>query len=92
MECEKEFGFFKRKHHCRACGSVVCSACSPYQANIPTIEEVGGSRVCVNCFGLKVTVNGLKQDTSSLDDESFENISSSDGHGSSTYSGCCFLA
>ena len=24
MICESDFGFFKRKHHCRACGSVVC--------------------------------------------------------------------
>jgi hypothetical protein len=24
MVCRSDFGFFKRKHHCRACGSVVC--------------------------------------------------------------------
>lgn len=24
MVCQSDFGFFKRKHHCRACGSVVC--------------------------------------------------------------------
>jgi hypothetical protein len=60
MECETEFSFFKRKHHCRACGSVVCGTCSPYQARIPNIDEPGGSRVCVNCFGLKVNVSVMK--------------------------------
>lgn len=60
MECEAEFTFFKRKHHCRACGSVVCGTCSPYQARISAIEEPGGSRVCVNCFGLKVNVSVMK--------------------------------
>lgn len=24
MLCRSDFGFFKRKHHCRACGSVIC--------------------------------------------------------------------
>lgn len=54
MICAKLFGWFKgrSRHHCRACGSLVCYQCSPYEANIPHIEE-GKSRVCKNCFGLK---------------------------------------
>eukprot|EP00040_Diaphanoeca_grandis_P028635 m.166169 g.166169 ORF g.166169 m.166169 type:complete len:765 (+) comp31420_c1_seq2:420-2714(+) len=26
--CQQEFGVFRRKHHCRSCGGVVCDACS----------------------------------------------------------------
>lgn len=53
MICLKDFNWFKLKHHCRACGQLVCNSCSPYSTTIPTLEEDGGSRVCVNCFGLK---------------------------------------
>ncbi|KAJ3048910.1 hypothetical protein HK097_010078 [Rhizophlyctis rosea] len=28
MICEHDFSLFNRKHHCRACGKVVCGACS----------------------------------------------------------------
>jgi len=27
--CSAPFGFLRRKHHCRRCGELVCSACSP---------------------------------------------------------------
>ncbi|KAI9996698.1 hypothetical protein PInf_014441 [Phytophthora infestans] len=28
--CNKRFNMFKRKHHCRACGEVICNSCSLY--------------------------------------------------------------
>ena len=28
MLCEKQFGVFSRKHHCRSCGWAVCAGCS----------------------------------------------------------------
>jgi len=33
--CEQEFSFLFRKHHCRKCGRVVCSTCSPHRITIP---------------------------------------------------------
>ncbi|KAI0175995.1 FYVE-domain-containing protein [Hypoxylon sp. FL1284] len=33
--CYTQFSFFVRKHHCRKCGRVVCSACSPHRITIP---------------------------------------------------------
>merc|ERR1711871_789074 len=27
--CTKEFNLLRRRHHCRACGRVVCKKCSP---------------------------------------------------------------
>ena len=33
--CGKPFAFWFRKHHCRKCGRVVCSNCSPHRITIP---------------------------------------------------------
>lgn len=30
-ECNKEFGFFLRKHHCRCCGRIFCDTCSKWK-------------------------------------------------------------
>ena len=55
MICNGVFGVFNWQHHCRACGYVVCSFCSPFNVSIPECVEFGelSSRVCNNCFGLK---------------------------------------
>ncbi len=53
MICFTSFGWFNLKHHCRACGMLVCGGCSPFLTMIPQLEEENGSRVCKNCFGLK---------------------------------------
>eukprot|EP01107_Rhizomastix_libera_P000694 TRINITY_DN1133_c0_g1_i2.p1 TRINITY_DN1133_c0_g1~~TRINITY_DN1133_c0_g1_i2.p1 ORF type:complete len:1535 (-),score=386.44 TRINITY_DN1133_c0_g1_i2:513-5117(-) len=44
--CGKEFKFFVRRHHCRACGKIFCSSCSSKHA----IVDGERSRVCVDCF------------------------------------------
>lgn len=33
--CNKQFGLFLRKHHCRACGGVFCSTCCSKNTEIP---------------------------------------------------------
>ncbi|KZF22463.1 hypothetical protein L228DRAFT_268926 [Xylona heveae TC161] len=33
--CNTPFTFWYRKHHCRKCGRVVCSGCSPHRITIP---------------------------------------------------------
>lgn len=60
MVCSQPFGWWlgRPKHHCRACGALVCHACSPYVTTVPGLNEFGGSRVCINCFGLKPGVFG----------------------------------
>ncbi|XP_067213787.1 zinc finger FYVE domain-containing protein 16 isoform X4 [Linepithema humile] len=51
MLCDVKFTVLKRRHHCRACGKVLCNKCCnmkfrlEYQGNID-------SRVCVSCYDL----------------------------------------
>ncbi|XP_050693337.1 FYVE, RhoGEF and PH domain-containing protein 6-like isoform X1 [Eriocheir sinensis] len=48
MECASQFTMVRRKHHCRACGAVVCSKCSSFKASLA--YECGKSvRVCRTC-------------------------------------------
>lgn len=59
MICAKPFSslYFRFRHHCRACGNLICGECSPYKTRIASlVKEESMSRVCLNCFGLKVTV------------------------------------
>eukprot|EP00808_Paulinella_micropora_P020149 g78770.t1 len=56
--CDKAFGFFRRKHHCRMCGRIVCDPCSKqtrplmYRASptgpIENVEKLP-MRVCDHC-------------------------------------------
>ncbi len=38
------------RHHCRACGNIVCSRCSNYTAIISSLQELGKVRVCRLCY------------------------------------------
>jgi hypothetical protein len=55
MLCGKDFSWFKgrAKHHCRACGLLVCYKCSPHVSEVPYLGEEKESRVCRSCFGIK---------------------------------------
>lgn len=44
--CNKRFSMFRRKHHCRACGEIICGKCSLYH-RIKKGENA--TRVCVSC-------------------------------------------
>jgi hypothetical protein len=53
QRCEAKFGFFKRKHHCRACGYVVCLKCSEHKLYLP--GYVKPERVCIVCCSKAVS-------------------------------------
>jgi FYVE/RhoGEF/PH domain-containing protein 5/6 len=46
--CESEFTFTFRRHHCRACGKVVCNPCSLGRALLPYKKKP--TRVCDKCL------------------------------------------
>lgn len=44
-----QFSMFDRRHHCRRCGRVVCSHCSPHRKIVEGYGDVP-VRTCVDCF------------------------------------------
>ncbi|KAI9291816.1 Dbl homology domain-containing protein [Neoconidiobolus thromboides FSU 785] len=53
--CKEEFTVFKRKHHCRLCGNVVCHTCSNNTFFIPgqSLVDHRPARACDKCYKLK---------------------------------------
>lgn len=51
MQCEARFTFTKRRHHCRACGKVFCSACCSLKNKLQYMENKE-ARVCLACHQL----------------------------------------
>eukprot|EP00301_Raphidiophrys_heterophryoidea_P000158 c10081_g1_i1.p1 GENE.c10081_g1_i1~~c10081_g1_i1.p1 ORF type:complete len:1239 (+),score=348.75 c10081_g1_i1:3275-6991(+) len=48
--CKLMFVWHRRRHHCRACGRLVCDNCSPARASLVWLGlEPGFHRVCVEC-------------------------------------------
>jgi len=67
--CEQEFGVFRRKHHCRSCGTVVCDSCSLHREYLakpstffPIDGQVDEAEPCV----LQRVCNPCKKDFESL--------------------------
>ncbi|MGH0186556.1 UNVERIFIED_CONTAM: hypothetical protein FKN15_022314 [Acipenser sinensis] len=52
MRCKEPFNaFIRRRHHCRACGYVVCWKCSDYKAALE-YDENRQNRVCFECSSI----------------------------------------
>ncbi|XP_077495973.1 uncharacterized protein LOC144106898 isoform X2 [Amblyomma americanum] len=47
--CTSGFTFTHRRHHCRACGKVVCAACSSHRLPLPYLGDKP-VRTCDDCF------------------------------------------
>lgn len=60
MLCDVMFTKFRRRHHCRACGRVVCGNCSSFKA---ALEYKNGKheKVCEVCH--KILVKGSSEET-----------------------------
>jgi hypothetical protein len=57
MLCRKSaFGMFSYKHHCKACGNVMCSECASNTAEINELPDSGPFRVCDLCFYGQVSI------------------------------------
>jgi hypothetical protein len=50
MICHGAFGMFRWAHHCRSCGNLVCSVCSPDNVVIEELSELGPVRICIMCY------------------------------------------
>ncbi|XP_053151637.1 FYVE, RhoGEF and PH domain-containing protein 1 [Hemicordylus capensis] len=50
MQCKEPFNALtKRRHHCRACGHVVCGKCSEFRARL-VYDNNRPNRVCTDCY------------------------------------------
>jgi hypothetical protein len=51
--CTVKFGARKRRHHCRACGEVICGSCSRWHAKPGEKEGLKSKqqRICARCNG-----------------------------------------
>jgi len=54
--CQVPFGLLHWKHHCRACGNLVCQKCSKFTSKIKAFEELGLLKVCSECHKSKVRI------------------------------------
>eukprot|EP00730_Choanoeca_flexa_P014259 TRINITY_DN6168_c0_g1_i2.p1 TRINITY_DN6168_c0_g1~~TRINITY_DN6168_c0_g1_i2.p1 ORF type:complete len:323 (+),score=51.65 TRINITY_DN6168_c0_g1_i2:206-1174(+) len=69
MVCTKvQFTLMKRRHHCRACGAVVCGACSSKRKVLPNIGSKP-VRVCDPCFDKPDAGVPAQEDDGESDDD-----------------------
>lgn len=61
MECTMAFTALKRRHHCRACGRIVCSHCSGDKVSLE-YDHNKPNRVCSSCFK-SITKGGQAKET-----------------------------
>ena len=53
--CFSRFGLFTGRHHCRACGNLICQHCSPYNTLLFGFESLGPLRTCTKCTNMEVS-------------------------------------
>ncbi|KAM9829058.1 FYVE, RhoGEF and PH domain-containing protein 1 isoform X1 [Syngnathus typhle] len=54
MKCQEAFNALtRRRHHCKACGHVVCGKCSEFRARL-SYDNNRTNRVCVDCYAMLV--------------------------------------
>lgn len=72
--CGKDFSIWtRRRHHCRACGELVCGDCSPFSAAFPQLGYKEPVRVCTKCSKAEVVASAastLVFDSGESDSES----------------------
>lgn len=51
QECGQKFTVIRRRHHCRACGRVLCAQCCHDKAPLPYMDYKE-ARVCGSCLQL----------------------------------------
>mmetsp|Transcript_75107 Transcript_75107/g.150977 ORF Transcript_75107/g.150977 Transcript_75107/m.150977 type:complete len:335 (-) Transcript_75107:247-1251(-) len=66
MVCEQAFKpVFRWRHHCRQCGILVCSSCSPHRLPVKGLKA-GNHRVCGNCYEAAMRTPALSVSAASL--------------------------
>lgn len=64
MRCDTKFSVIKRRHHCRACGKVLCNNCCNMRAKLAYLD-FQEDRVCSICYNLLTTDDYYGENTPS---------------------------
>eukprot|EP01112_Ceratiomyxa_fruticulosa_P020000 TRINITY_DN668_c0_g1_i4.p1 TRINITY_DN668_c0_g1~~TRINITY_DN668_c0_g1_i4.p1 ORF type:complete len:429 (-),score=79.49 TRINITY_DN668_c0_g1_i4:99-1385(-) len=73
--CTASFNVFKRKHHCRLCGSVICDGCSSQKLRLLYMGYDGPVRVCDVCYQQNEEIDqndDLEEEEISDEEESYQ--------------------
>ncbi|XP_017781380.1 PREDICTED: zinc finger FYVE domain-containing protein 9 isoform X2 [Nicrophorus vespilloides] len=68
LHCNMKFTVIKRRHHCRACGFVLCSKCCNSKHRLEYLDME--ARVCTRCYDIlsklqnETTINDVNSDNS----------------------------
>ncbi|XP_025424618.1 zinc finger FYVE domain-containing protein 9 [Sipha flava] len=65
MRCQLKFTVVKRRHHCRACGEVLCSKCCNLRARLSYMNNNEG-RVCQQCFNTLARASQVEQKVATI--------------------------
>ncbi|XP_026806673.1 zinc finger FYVE domain-containing protein 9 [Rhopalosiphum maidis] len=65
MRCQLKFTVVKRRHHCRACGEVLCSKCCNLRARLSYMNNNEG-RVCQQCYNTLVRASQVEQKVATI--------------------------
>jgi hypothetical protein len=82
--CEVIFSLFKRKHHCRYCGEIICDKCSLNRIQI--YKSQGAVRICDQCVSIQFGKDTFDDKTNRKHDEKLNvkiktnNICGNDDH------------
>ena len=60
MSCTTAFTTLRRRHHCRACGKIVCSHCSSNKASLE-YDNNRMNRVCNDCYKILTKMETKKR-------------------------------
>uniref|UniRef100_A0A182RWJ7 FYVE-type domain-containing protein n=1 Tax=Anopheles funestus TaxID=62324 RepID=A0A182RWJ7_ANOFN len=75
MQCNQKFSVIKRRHHCRACGQVLCSSCCCLKAKLEYLGDVE-ARICIEC---DVILSIQQQQAMEADQHQMAALQSGDG-------------
>ncbi|KAH9259162.1 hypothetical protein BASA81_002782 [Batrachochytrium salamandrivorans] len=81
MKCPRKFTMFYRRHHCRACGALVCEKCSLNRVRISNDLTKPKVRVCDECACKPVEELMKTQQHEEEEDDDDEEYSSDDDLG-----------
>lgn len=73
MQCNMKFSFIKRRHHCRACGQVLCSTCCSLKAKLEYMGDVE-ARICIQCDMLLNSLSSHVNDDDNENDDAATGI------------------